>query len=224
MLNLALVPMYLAGILGSLLAVEVLARSGGDMRTLWVLGAVFVALAILPAWRLRTGRAVRGYPTGVRRALRLAGLAVALSLWVIRCARECLIPGSHDASARARRSSRPLGIPVLLGWETVGSFPHDTGAWTQGLLIDDQGRLFESTGIVGDLGARARPDHRRGAAQRRAPRRGYGEGLAMAGDRLTTPGRDGVALAGTPSTFEVRGQLSPTPARAGGCAPTARAW
>ena len=59
-LNLSLLPMYLSGIVGSLLAVEVLARSGGDMRGLWVLGAVFLVLAIVPAGRLRGGRAVPG--------------------------------------------------------------------------------------------------------------------------------------------------------------------
>jgi hypothetical protein len=59
-LNLALLPMYLSGIVGSLLAVEVLARSDGDMRSLWVLGAVFLALAVVPAWRLRAGRAIPG--------------------------------------------------------------------------------------------------------------------------------------------------------------------
>jgi MFS transporter, DHA1 family, multidrug resistance protein len=59
-LNLSLLPMYLSGIVGSLLAVEVLGRSGGEMRTLWVLGTVFLVLAIVPAWRLRTGRAGAG--------------------------------------------------------------------------------------------------------------------------------------------------------------------
>jgi hypothetical protein len=52
--------MYLSGIIGSLLAVEVLARSGGDMGSLWVLGAVFLVLAFVPAWRLRAGRVVPG--------------------------------------------------------------------------------------------------------------------------------------------------------------------
>ncbi len=59
-LNLALLPMYLSGIVGSLLAVEVLSRSGGDLRSLWVLGAGFLAVAIVPALRLRTGTAGAG--------------------------------------------------------------------------------------------------------------------------------------------------------------------
>ncbi len=63
-LNLSLLPMYLSGIVGSLLAVEVLARSGGDMRVLWVVAATFLALAMLPAWRLRA----RGPAPGTLRA------------------------------------------------------------------------------------------------------------------------------------------------------------
>lgn len=59
-LNLALLPMYLSGIVGSLLAVEVLARSAGDMRSLWLLGAVFLVLALVPAWRLRARGAGAG--------------------------------------------------------------------------------------------------------------------------------------------------------------------
>ena len=59
-LNLSLLPMYLSGIVGSLLAVEVLGRRGGDMRVLWIVGAVFLVLAALPAWRLRGGGASAG--------------------------------------------------------------------------------------------------------------------------------------------------------------------
>lgn len=53
-LNLSLLPMYLSGIAGSLLAVEVLDRSDGDMRVLWMVAAGFLALAMLPASRLRS--------------------------------------------------------------------------------------------------------------------------------------------------------------------------
>ena len=52
-LNLSLVPSYLSGIVGSLLAVEVLARTGDDLGMLWLVGAVFVLAALVPAWRLR---------------------------------------------------------------------------------------------------------------------------------------------------------------------------
>jgi len=51
-LNLSLVPAYLSGILGSLLAVQVLAHSDGDLRPLWILSGIIVGFALIPAWRL----------------------------------------------------------------------------------------------------------------------------------------------------------------------------
>jgi len=59
-LNLSLLPMYLSGIVGSLLAVELLGRSGGDLRQLWVVGAVSLALALVPASRLGGDRRSAG--------------------------------------------------------------------------------------------------------------------------------------------------------------------
>lgn len=52
-LNLSLVPMYLSGIVGSLLAVRLLDDAGGDLRVLWLVSAVSIALALVPAWTLR---------------------------------------------------------------------------------------------------------------------------------------------------------------------------
>ncbi len=51
-LNLALVPAYLSGIVGSLMAVQVVQWSGGDLEPLWLLAGVIVAVALVPAWRL----------------------------------------------------------------------------------------------------------------------------------------------------------------------------
>ena len=63
-------------------------------------------------------------------------------------------------------------------------FPHDTGAYTQGLLWWD-GRLFESTGQYGSSDLR-RLDPRTGAVEQRvaiSPAY-FGEGLARVDDRL----------------------------------------
>ncbi len=144
----------------------------------------------------------------MRRALRLAGLAVALSLWVIaaRASASSPIPATPGPIPSVLASP---GIPVLLGWETVSSLPHDTQAWTQGLLIDDQGRLFESTGIVGQTSIREL-DRATGEVLRSAapPDEVYGEGLAMADDRLIQiTWRDEVALVWDPETFEVLGSF-----------------
>jgi DHA1 family multidrug resistance protein-like MFS transporter len=51
-LNLALVPLYISGILGSLLATQLLGATDGDIRPLWLVSALFVSLALIPALRL----------------------------------------------------------------------------------------------------------------------------------------------------------------------------
>jgi len=52
-LNLALVPLYVSGIVGSLLSAQLLAATGGDVRPLWLAGGLLVALALLPVRALR---------------------------------------------------------------------------------------------------------------------------------------------------------------------------
>jgi DHA1 family multidrug resistance protein-like MFS transporter len=47
-LNLALLPLYIAGIVGSLLSTQILIWTSGDLRLLWVLGACFVLVALVP--------------------------------------------------------------------------------------------------------------------------------------------------------------------------------
>ena len=47
-LNLALVPLYVSGILGSLVSTQILVWTAGDVRPLWLLGAAVVVLALLP--------------------------------------------------------------------------------------------------------------------------------------------------------------------------------
>ena len=159
------------------------------------------------------------YPCAVRRALRLAGLAVALSLWVVaaRASAESPPPGAvapgPASSAIAVTSAGPTsvpsaGAPVRLTWEVVSSIPHDPQAWTEGLLIDGEGRLFESTGLVGRSSVREL-DRSTGAVLRSAPPPGdeYGEGLAVAGDDLLQlTWKDGVALAMGPGDVRGRGQ------------------
>jgi glutamine cyclotransferase len=141
---------------------------------------------------------------------------VALSLWVIaaRASAETSSPAPSVGIVDVDPSASPVRItgaspvvPVLLPWEVVSSIPHDVGAWTEGLLIDDQGRLFESTGIVGQSSVRE-VERATGQVLRSAapPDDVYGEGLAVAGDHLLQlTRRDGVALAWDPDTFELVG-------------------
>lgn len=148
----------------------------------------------------------------MRRALRLAGLAAALSLWVIAARASATTPPPPSAAPSVVDVTPGASavVPVLLSWDVVGSVPHDTDAWTEGLLLDAQGRLFESTGIVGRTSIRE-VDRTSGEVRRSAspaaPDEGvYGEGLAVAGDHLLQlTWRDGVALAWDPDTFEQLG-------------------
>ena len=64
------------------------------------------------------------------------------------------------------------------------SWPHDADAYTQGLLVTD-GRLIESTGIVGKSEVRE-VDMTTGRVKhaQKLPRQHFGEGIALAGGRL----------------------------------------
>jgi glutamine cyclotransferase len=68
--------------------------------------------------------------------------------------------------------------------EVVARFPHDSNAFTQGLLFHD-GDLYESTGIRGESTLR-QVDLETGRVLRRQDlsREIFGEGLALVGDRL----------------------------------------
>jgi glutamine cyclotransferase len=66
----------------------------------------------------------------------------------------------------------------------VASWPHDTTAFTQGLVVTD-GRLLEGTGVEGRSEVRE-VDRATGRVRRRAalPRPMFGEGIAVVGRRL----------------------------------------
>ena len=57
-LNLALLPLYLSGVLGALLSTAFISATGGELRPMWLVAAGLVALGLLPISRLaaRTGR------------------------------------------------------------------------------------------------------------------------------------------------------------------------
>lgn len=91
-----------------------------------------------------------------------------------------------------------LAVLLICGWigasiaqpyghskaQIVTSYPHDSRAFTQGLLIAD-GELFESTGQYGQSGVR-RIDLETGRVEQSTalPVRYFGEGLALVGQRL----------------------------------------
>lgn len=63
-LNLALAPLYLSGVVGSLASAAVLQLNGGDLGPLWVIGGVAVLLSLLPVARLHLVAAPTTPPAG----------------------------------------------------------------------------------------------------------------------------------------------------------------
>ena len=95
-------------------------------------------------------------------------------------------------------------LPVVLSVR-----PHDTEAFTQGLVIED-GRLFESTGLYGRSTLRevdpATGDVLRSVALEDSL---FGEGVDLVGDRLVMlTYQEGIALVFERDTFELVGEFS----------------
>lgn len=104
----------------------------------------------------------------------------------------------------AALATAPPPTPAALAWEVVSRRPHDASAWTQGLQLDAQGRLYESTGLEGRSSLReVDPDDGRVLRSANLPADRFGEGLALVGDRLIQlTWQDGVATTWDAATFE----------------------
>ncbi|WP_097246766.1 glutaminyl-peptide cyclotransferase [Nocardia amikacinitolerans] len=99
--------------------------------------------------------------------------------------------------------------PPRLRIEVVGTRPHDTEAFTQGLEVHGD-VLYEGTGLRGRSTVRA-TDLRTGAELARAdlPDPYFGEGIARAGDTLwQLTWQDGTAFARDPVTLETRAEAA----------------
>lgn len=93
--------------------------------------------------------------------------------------------------------------------EVVRQLPHDTGAFTQGLLLHD-GLLYESTGLVGSSSLRTvLPETGEVVRQRDIPPPYFAEGLALVGDELLQlTYRAGKLFRWDRETFEPLGEQS----------------
>jgi glutamine cyclotransferase len=115
-------------------------------------------------------------------AIALAGVAALASL--VACRPGGVAEGGTVPTAGA--AATPPADPGVerLTLRVVARHPHDSGAWTQGLLWHD-GALWESTGLHGRSSLR-RVDLTSGRVLEQAPlpREVFGEGLALAGGRL----------------------------------------
>ena len=95
--------------------------------------------------------------------------------WSIRLLAFVLLAGSAAAHA--------ADIPVY-GYQVVRAYPHDTGAYTEGLFYKD-GYLYESTGQVGQSTVRKVALETGDVVQRhRLPKQYFGEGIVAWKDRL----------------------------------------
>ena len=98
--------------------------------------------------------------------------------------------------------------PAVHSYRVVNVYPHDRGAFTQGLVFDG-GTLLESTGGYGrSTLRRIELETGRVVAQRRLPSHLFGEGLARAGDTLVQlTWRAGRALLYDPESFDLTGSF-----------------
>ncbi len=99
--------------------------------------------------------------------------------------------------------------PVKLRVEVLDTRPHDTSAFTQGLVYQD-GALFESTGVYGNSSLRE-VDPQTGEVRRRLnlPSSIFAEGLALAHGRLTLlTWREHTAFQYDPATFSAAGEFT----------------
>jgi glutaminyl-peptide cyclotransferase len=93
------------------------------------------------------------------------------------------IERSAPAGAAADSTAQRIG-PQRLRVQVVESYPHDPGAFTQGLVLAG-GRMFESTGLEGRSSLRE-VDLKSGKVLRKldVPAPVFAEGLALVGSRL----------------------------------------
>ncbi len=95
---------------------------------------------------------------------------------------------AYHNSEQVRRSSEVTIVaqnpPQFIDYQLIKSYPHDTHAYTQGLLFHD-GSLYESTGIEGQSTLReVELETGRVLRARSLPSHYFGEGLELVGDTL----------------------------------------
>ncbi len=136
----------------------------------------------------------------MQRRTRTMRTALAASM-TLGLAAVALAPGSASTpapSAPLTGGAAPSSAttPPLLGWSVVSVRPHDVTAFTEGLLLDADGRLFESTGLYGRSTVReVDPSSGQVLAAASLPEDLFGEGLALVGDELLQlTWREGQAL------------------------------
>jgi glutaminyl-peptide cyclotransferase len=130
-------------------------------------------------------------------AVGLHSLTLCAAVWLVACGGSgddnsnqtpALPPGMLPVP-HTNADARPPGIPFdsttpRVAARAIRSWPHDTAAYTQGLVVD-HGRLLESTGRLGQSDVRE-VDVTSGRVRRRTalPANEFGEGIAPVANRL----------------------------------------
>ena len=127
-----------------------------------------------------TAQSVRRWSIIVFMAVLLLALA---ALWLRSSPAQPPRPTPAAVQAAATATGAP-DAPERLKVKVLSTRPHDPGAYTQGLLLDN-GSLFESTGLYGQSSLRE-VNPRTGAVKRKVtvPQQYFAEGLTLVGDRL----------------------------------------
>ncbi len=115
------------------------------------------------------------------------------------------MPREQTGAPKAATTSSTERLKV----QVLRSYPHDRAAFTQGLLIDS-GKVFESTGLVGQSTLRE-VELQTGRVIRKVdvPRPIFAEGLAVVGDNLIQlTWQSGKALVYDKRTFARAGEFS----------------
>ena len=91
---------------------------------------------------------------------------------------------SSPEALPATPTPTPQGIVPTYTYNVIASYPHDGGAFTQGLVIED-GVLYEGTGLYGRSSLR-RVDLETGEVLQlyELPEQYFGEGITVYGDRI----------------------------------------
>jgi glutamine cyclotransferase len=132
---------------------------------------------------------------------------VPAALASLLAAGSTLVPAAGstlEPSSLETPGASPHEVPVL-DWAVVSRRPHDAGAWTQGLQLDEDGRLYESTGRLGRSSLRE-VDPQDGTVLRfvALPDDQFAEGLASVDGRLIQlTWKDGLARSWDAATFDL---------------------
>jgi glutamine cyclotransferase len=91
---------------------------------------------------------------------------------------------NQTSAANQMNGSNSQGAVPVYGYEVVNTWPHDTAAYTQGLVYD-AGTLLESTGQYGASSLR-RVELQTGKVVKRVdvPRQFFGEGMTLLGGKI----------------------------------------